>query len=644
MNNKKRNRIFLAAIISSGVYLFWRIFFTLPWQEGVVSVAAGCALVLAETVTLSGTAELMISRMRAPAFKIPFPEKTEPESFPHVDVLIATHNEPEELLYKTVNACTFLEYPDPAKVHVYVCDDGGRENVRKMAEHLGAGYIGMKENPHAKSGNYNHALERTSSPLVATFDADMIPRRTFLMRTVPYFLIPEWKLGLLQTPQSFYNQDLFQFNLYAEKGIPNEQDFFSREINLLRNATNTAAYTGSNTVILREALEEIGGFPYGTVTEDFETSLRLQKAGYRTYASAEVLAAGLSTTTAGSMIRQRIRWARGVIQSIQNTNAIFTGKLPLPARISYLNAWLYWWSFLCRLIFLLSPVLFALFDIQLVECGFWELMLFWLPSHLLSRLAMEYLSTNIRSARWSHIIDTILAPYLAGPVLLESIGIHRKQFQVTDKNRRREKTASGRYLIPHGILILLTAAAILRFAKGKYGMALFYSSVILYWLGYNLVLLLYAVFFMLGRESRRISDRIGAKEETQIIWGGRSYPAVTEDVSEEGIALRPAGPGWEKEEPGVEKEGPGAALTLQKGDAFEIVVTTEYYRAKLRAVCVYRGKEKITATVEAVDEENYRNWLQIIHDREHSLPRELDPWMTIYDEISQNVLARWKKR
>ena len=228
MNNKKRNRIFLAAIISSGVYLFWRIFFTLPWQEGVVSVAAGCALVLAETVTLSGTAELMISRMRAPAFEIPFPEKTEPESFPHVDVLIATHNEPEELLYKTVNACTFLEYPDPAKVHVYVCDDGGRENVRKMAEHLGAGYIGMKENPHAKSGNYNHALERTSSPLVATFDADMIPRRTFLMRTVPFFLIPEWKLGLLQTPHSFYNQDLFQFNLYAEKGIPNEQDFFSR--------------------------------------------------------------------------------------------------------------------------------------------------------------------------------------------------------------------------------------------------------------------------------------------------------------------------------------------------------------------------------------------------------------------------------
>ena len=280
MNDKKRNRIFLAAIISSGIYLFWRIFFTLPLQEGVVSVAAGCALVLAETVTLSGTAELMISRMRAPAFKIPFPEKTEPESFPHVDVLIATHNEPEELLYKTVNACTFLEYPDPAKVHIYVCDDGGRENVRKMAEHLGAGYIGMKENPHAKSGNYNHALERTSSPLVATFDADMIPRRTFLMRTVPYFLIPEWKLGLLQTPQSFYNQDLFQFNLYAEKGIPNEQDYFMRDIQYHRSAKNAVLHVGTNAVFRRQYVCQIGNYPTCSITEDMAVGMILQSEGY----------------------------------------------------------------------------------------------------------------------------------------------------------------------------------------------------------------------------------------------------------------------------------------------------------------------------------------------------------------------------
>ncbi len=664
--DQRRNRWFILAIISSAVYLIWRIFFTLPWRAGILQTAAGILLVLAETVTTLGMMELMISRMKGKEYEIPFPDVPACQ-FPDVDVLIATHNESADLLYKTVNACTFLEYPDPEKVHIYVCDDGDREEIRKLAEHLGVGYLGMSDNLHAKSGNYNNALSLTSSPLIATFDADMIPRRTFLMKTVPYFLTLEKRIGLIQTPQSFYNQDLFQFNLFSEKDIPNEQDFFSREINVLRNATNTAAYTGSNTVILRDALDEIGGFPYDTVTEDFEVSLRLQKAGYITYATTEVLAAGLSTTTVSSMIGQRVRWARGVIQSIQNTNAVFTGDLPLAARLSYLNAYLYWWSFLCRMVFILAPILFALFGFRLVECGVWELLLFWLPSHLSSRVSMGYLSTNIRNMRWSQIIDTILAPYLILPVLLESLGIHQKKFKVTDKKKKRVRTASWQYLIPHGILILLTVVAAIHFIKGKYGMAPVYSSVILFWLGYNLTALLYAGFFMLGRESRRISDRIGAEEPAELWWKGEYRRGKTVDVSEEGIALRLAD-----------------MIPVEKGDTLRIIVSTEYYRAVLNGVCAYSRVEKpdgegnpdeerrvdgegnpdeeetadgeemtdkpgkkpgfLAAVVSPEEENSRRNWLQIIHDREHSLPREIDPWMTIYDELHRNFRMRWERQ
>ena len=663
-DEKKRNRWFIATIVFLSVYLIWRIFFTLPWREGILQTAAGIALAVAETVTSLGMMELMVNRMKSSGHEIPLPDVSA-DRFPDVDVFIATHNESAKLLYKTINACTFLEYPDPDKVHIYVCDDGDREEIRELAEHLGVGYLGLSDNRHAKSGNYNYALSRTSSPLIATFDADMIPRRKFLIKTVPYFFIPDKRMGLVQTPQSFYNQDLFQFNLFSEKDIPNEQDFFSREINVMRNAANAAVYTGSNTVILRSALEEISGFPYDTVTEDFETSLRLQKAGYITYASSEVLAAGLSTTTVASMIGQRVRWARGVIQSIQNTNAVFTKDLTIQARLSYLNSYLYWWSFLCRMIFILSPILFALFGFRLVECGFWELLLFWLPSHLSYRVSMGYLSTNIRNMRWSQIIDTILAPYLIIPVFLESVGIHYKKFKVTDKKKQRVQTASFRYLIPHGILILLTAASILRFLRGKYGLALVYSSVILFWLGYNLVSLLYAVFFMLGRESRRISDRIGAVEKAEVWRAGKCWKGKTVDVSEEGIALRI---------PGVKG--------MEKGDTFRVVVTTEHYRAALNATCVYsreegglegamqeedaqaeaareedktgsetlpgmsgmRPKVFLAAVVSPEDEESRRNWMQIIHDRKHSLPREIDPWMTVYDEVCRNIRMRWERR
>ena len=51
-------------------------------------------------------------------------------------------------------------------------------------------------------------------------------------------------------------------------------------------------------------MEEIGGFPYDTITEDFETSIRIQKAGYITYSTSKVLAAGLSTTTIPSINKE----------------------------------------------------------------------------------------------------------------------------------------------------------------------------------------------------------------------------------------------------------------------------------------------------------------------------------------------------
>ena len=197
------------------------------------------------------------------------------------------------------------------------------------------------------------------------------------------------------------------------------------------------------------------------------------------------------------MISQRIRWARGVIQSIRNTGALWTGKLSLPARLSYLNAWLYWWSFLCRMIFILAPVLFALFDVRLVVCGFWELLFFWLPAFLSNRAAMLYLGTNHpqRQVEPDHRHDPGAVSDLAGAAGVR--GIRQRTFKVTDKKKRRERTASFWYLIPHGVLSVLTVAAILRFIRGKYGMALVYSSVIFFWLGYNLLGLLYAVFFML---------------------------------------------------------------------------------------------------------------------------------------------------
>ncbi len=144
----------------------------------------------------------------------------------------------------------------------------------------------MKENRHAKAGNLNNAMSMTDSPWVVTLDADMIPMQNFLTEAVPYTFLPvmkkledgtwakrtagemdgSFRIGFIQTPQSFYNPDLFQFNFFSEKRIPNEQDFFFKEVNVGRNKANAPIYAGSNTLLSRQALNEAGGFATGTVT------------------------------------------------------------------------------------------------------------------------------------------------------------------------------------------------------------------------------------------------------------------------------------------------------------------------------------------------------------------------------------------
>ena len=59
---------------------------------------------------------------------------------------------------------------------------------------------------------------------------------------------------------------------------------------------------------LRTALEEIGGVPTETVTEDCHASLRMQKAGWRTAYLRVPLAAGLATERLMLHIGQRMRW------------------------------------------------------------------------------------------------------------------------------------------------------------------------------------------------------------------------------------------------------------------------------------------------------------------------------------------------
>lgn len=121
----KRNIIFILSILFSSLYLIWRLFWTLPLDQSIGEIIFAIILLLSEIITTFTSFELIIQKMKNRT-KVLIPPVLQKEDYPEVDIFIATHNESVDLLYKTMNACTFLEYPDDQLVHIYVCDDQNR--------------------------------------------------------------------------------------------------------------------------------------------------------------------------------------------------------------------------------------------------------------------------------------------------------------------------------------------------------------------------------------------------------------------------------------------------------------------------------------------------------------------------------------
>lgn len=619
-----RKKFLLAAVvITSIIYIGWRIFFTIPFKHGLVSVFFGIMLVGAETVAVLEAFSHYWSMHKSRS-----PEKPDipPEMYPHVDVLVATHSEEAELLYKTLNGCLHLKYPDKSKVHIYLCDDMNRPEMRELAEKMGVGYFGLANNKEAKAGNLNNALSLTDSPLVATLDSDMIPTSEFLLETVPYFALPlmikedgRWrrrtpaeidekeKIGFIQTPQSFYNADLFQFNLYADKNVPNEQDYFFREVNVGRNSTNSVVYAGSNTVISRQALEEVGGIRTGTITEDFATGLDVQAAGYTTFAIDTVVAHGLAPKDFKSLIKQRQRWARGCVQVLCSGKFLF-GPLPLPTKLSYMVCFLYWWTFLRRLVYILSPILFVMFGIVVVDCSLWELLLIWLPSYLIYNQTLRVMSGNIRNVRWSNVVDTVMFPYLVVPVIAETFGFRMKKFAVTPKIKSSARNSEFKYAVPH-ILLAIPSVVGIAFCLYDFVVNKSYGGVIIfYWLVMNLYTLLNAILLIAGRINYRNDERFYAQVPVVIKVGRLDIRGETADLSENGLAVLLDYPEY-----------------LPNEKSFQVQLRHKEYIAHVKAKCrhVVQVGEKWKYSLQITDcsEEDRRQYLQIVFDRSHSLPK-----------------------
>ena len=461
MNNreaKMKNSILKSIVIklmliTSIIYIIWRIFFTLPLRFGIISLAFGIVFLAMELIEFI---EFIIHYINVLSLKEEKLQIYTNSEYPDVDVVIATINEETIVLERIVKACLDMEYPSKDRVHIYICDDGHRQAVKTIAEKHKIGYITRRDNKDAKAGNYNNALKYLKSKYILTLDADMVPEPNFLIETMPYFIKDE-KIGFIQTPQAFNNLDIFQNRFGVKNRIPFDQNFFYHTIQTAKSRINATVYCGTNAIISREALDEIGGFATGTLTEDIATGMLIEAAGYKGIYLDKVLAIGYSSNDINSFLRQRKRWAAGCIQ-MGYRYPIFKQKgLNMKQKLEYASCISYWYFSLKMFLYLIAPVLFTFFNIVIIDTYIYLFLAMWLPQYLLKRFMLDKIYSHKRSSTWNKIYETILFPALFFVCIRESLGIKKRAFDVTEKsfNTRNNNKGGIKLFVYHLLFILI---------------------------------------------------------------------------------------------------------------------------------------------------------------------------------------------
>ncbi|MEM8643792.1 MAG: glycosyltransferase, partial [Pseudomonadota bacterium] len=551
-NDWMRAGVIALCLVVTWRYALWRIGYTIPPVGLTLDFFTGILFVTIETLaTIGGTCcllFLMRSKNRTAEVEQNLPWFRSLDRKPLVDILICTYNEGEDILERTITGALAMDYPN---YRLWVCDDGRREWLKELCDRLGCGYITRPDNAHAKAGNINNALRHldslpTKPDFISILDADFVPKKSFLERTVALMREPD--VGIVQTPQHFFNPDPIQTNLSMERVWPDEQRFFFDVVQPSRDAWGCSFCCGTSSLIRFDALMAIGGFPTDSVTEDYLLTLRLKQSGFRTVYLSEILSVGLAPEGLKEYITQRSRWALGFMQICRGPSSPLRlgNGLSLIDRISLLETFVYWGvTFKFRLIAIAIPILYLLFDIQAVHANVTDAVSYFVPAFAAQVAVIMWISRGRLLPIMSELSQLLCAVEVAKAV---PVGLFKSQghkFKVTAKGRDRGRTSVQWPLLRSFLVLLfLTVAGIAWAFLVDETRPLAASSAIAWgWSLYNIVMLSLACFVAIEAADRRKAERFDVGQPGLLTSQRGTKWHVIGDISATGMRLIGDAPG-----------------------------------------------------------------------------------------------------
>jgi cellulose synthase/poly-beta-1,6-N-acetylglucosamine synthase-like glycosyltransferase len=248
---------------------------------------------------------------------------------PKVTTQLPIYNE-RYVVGRLIDSVASLDYPKD-KHQIQVLDDSNDETAAIIAERVqtyrAQGYdiqhVRRPTREGYKAGALKHATFLARGEFIAVFDADFVPSRDFLRRTVPVFFMGE-DIAMVQARWGYMNRE--QSLLTRAQALGTDGHFIIEQgartwSGLFMNFNGTAG------VWRKAAIEDAGGWETDTLTEDLDLSYRVQLRGWRMKYLWEVVVPSELPVDVRAYKSQQHRWAKG---SIQTAIKIFPRVLRAP--------------------------------------------------------------------------------------------------------------------------------------------------------------------------------------------------------------------------------------------------------------------------------------------------------------------------
>lgn len=285
--------------------------------------------------------------------------------YPGVDILIPAHNE-GVVIQGTIEAMIRLRYP--GDLQIYILNDNSTDETAEIAGDFAATFRNVhhievpKGEPKGKSRVLNYGLSISSNKYYCVYDADNQPDPEALVKLVATAEENERSAGAVG-----YVRTINESKNWLTRMISIEFQVFQLLMQSGRwQLFKTGSLTGTNMLVKRSVIEELGGYDPYAIAEDAELTLRITKAGYYLPIVPDSITWEQEPETLAVYLKQRTRWLQGNLYIVEKTlmePGYFKGKL-LVHSIHQLLVYVVFWLFL-----IISYVWFALgiLDIFFIE-------------------------------------------------------------------------------------------------------------------------------------------------------------------------------------------------------------------------------------------------------------------------------------